>query len=287
MKIERISENQIRCTLTSEDLASRQLRISELALGSEKAKNLFRDMMQQAHIEFGFEADNIPLMIEAMPSSSGLVLIITKVDDPEELDHRFAKFDQPPLGMSMAPDDTHSERADDILDIFKKIYEAKAKAVQRKKAEQGASETKEAFSGSLSSKIQKGSISDKGNKTSDQASTTTSGKEPFKKVNEPAIPVDLMRLYEFGTLDGVIEAAFSLNNYYKGINSLYKDERHGIYMLVLHQSGHTPEEFNRVCNILSEYASGQAYSNASEAYLQEHKDVVIGNEAIQRLSQLK
>ena len=96
-----------------------------------------------------------------------------------------------------------------------------------------------------------------------------------------------MRLYEFGTLDGVIDAAFSLNNYYNGINSLYKDERHGIYMLVIHQSHHTPEEFNRVCNILSEYASGQAYSNTSEAYLQEHKDVVVANEAIQRLSQLK
>ena len=63
MKIEKINDNQIRCTLTREDLESHQIRISELAYGTDKAKKLFRDMMQQAQIQFGFEADNIPLMI--------------------------------------------------------------------------------------------------------------------------------------------------------------------------------------------------------------------------------
>ena len=38
MKIERLNENQIRCTLNKEDLADRQIRISELAYGSDKAK---------------------------------------------------------------------------------------------------------------------------------------------------------------------------------------------------------------------------------------------------------
>lgn len=40
-------------------------------------------MMQQAQIQFGFEADNIPLMIEAIPvSTESIILIITKVEDP-------------------------------------------------------------------------------------------------------------------------------------------------------------------------------------------------------------
>ena len=47
MKIERVNDRQIRCTLTGADLAVRQLKISELAYGSEKAKSLFRDMMRQ------------------------------------------------------------------------------------------------------------------------------------------------------------------------------------------------------------------------------------------------
>ncbi len=93
MKIEKINENQIRCTLTREDLANREIKLSELAYGSEKAKSLFRDMMQQAADDFGFEANNIPLMIEAIPiSADSIILIITKVEDPEELDTRFQIF---------------------------------------------------------------------------------------------------------------------------------------------------------------------------------------------------
>ena len=79
MKIEKLSDNQIRCTLTRADLAERQLQLSELAYGTEKARSLFHDMMQQAAQEFGFEAENMPLMIEAIPSSSdSIVLIILK-----------------------------------------------------------------------------------------------------------------------------------------------------------------------------------------------------------------
>ena len=93
MKIEKVNENQIRCTLTREDLADRQLKLSELAYGTEKAKMLFRDMMQQAAYECGFEAEDIPLMIEAIPlSADTIILIITKVEYPEELDTRFSQF---------------------------------------------------------------------------------------------------------------------------------------------------------------------------------------------------
>ena len=93
MKIERVNDRQIRCTLTGADLAVRQLKISELAYGSEKAKSLFRDMMRQAEYECGFEVEDIPLVIEAIPVNADcIILIITKVEDPEELDTRFSKF---------------------------------------------------------------------------------------------------------------------------------------------------------------------------------------------------
>ena len=91
MKIEKISETQIRCTLSRQDLADRDLKISELAYGSDKAKDLFRELMVQASYECGFEAEDIPLMIEAIPVSGDcLVLVVTKVEDPDELDTRFS-----------------------------------------------------------------------------------------------------------------------------------------------------------------------------------------------------
>ena len=48
MKIERINENQIRCTLTSSDLSARNLNLGELAYGTEKAKKLFHEMIQKS-----------------------------------------------------------------------------------------------------------------------------------------------------------------------------------------------------------------------------------------------
>ena len=95
MKIERLNKNQIRCTLTKDDLESRHIKLSELAYGSDKTKSLFQDMMQQAADDFDFQADDIPLMIEAIPlSSESIILIISKVESPEELDTRFSSFTQ-------------------------------------------------------------------------------------------------------------------------------------------------------------------------------------------------
>ena len=115
MKIEKISERQIRCTLSKKDLVDRELRLSELAYGTDKAKELFRELMQQASCELGFEADDIPLMIEAIPvSSECLVLVVTKVDDPEELDTRFSKFTDDAVGDYDCDEDDY----DDVEDSF-------------------------------------------------------------------------------------------------------------------------------------------------------------------------
>ena len=129
MKIEKINDNQIRCTLTRDDLAQRQLKLSELAYGSEKAKSLFREMMQQAASEFGFESDNLPLMIEAIPTAGdSIVLNITKVDDPDELDTRFSRFTPTPADEAA---DKHKsvlehlkklDGAEDFLDILRQLW---------------------------------------------------------------------------------------------------------------------------------------------------------------------
>lgn len=127
MKIEKINDRQIRCTLTREDLASRHLKISELAYGSEKTRALFQDMMSQASMDFGFEAGDIPLMIEAIPlSPEKIVLIITKVDSPDELDLRFSSFthsgedEEESAGSDdLLPSDENP--ADDLLDLLDQL----------------------------------------------------------------------------------------------------------------------------------------------------------------------
>lgn len=96
MRIEKINSNQIKCVLDKDELLKRHINVSELAYGSDKAQELFKDMMQQASFEFGFESGSAPLMIEAVPlSSDGIMLIITKVDNPEELDEKYTGLSMP------------------------------------------------------------------------------------------------------------------------------------------------------------------------------------------------
>lgn len=93
MKIERISDNQIKFTLNRTDLASHQLKVSELAYVTDKTRDLLMDMMEQASDELGFEFNDMPVMIETIPVSMDcIILMITKVDQPDEVDTKFSNF---------------------------------------------------------------------------------------------------------------------------------------------------------------------------------------------------
>lgn len=260
MKLERVNDHQIRCTLTSSDLAARQLKISELAYGSEKAKLLFRDMMQKASYELGFEADNIPLMIEAIPiSSESILLIITKVDDPEELDTRFANF-----APSVHENDSDnggideliqsvSQDSETVLDLFKKFRQKVSEAAE---------------------------MVDSINNNKQQNSDNSNGAE------EIPTNFELTKGFTFDNLDAVTKVAKLLKNFYFGQCSLYKGFKENKLLLIVHKSSHTPEDFNRVCNIISEYGKPEKYTDATAAYLEEHGDLILKDDALQTLASI-
>ncbi len=249
MKIEKISDNQIRCTLNKSDLIDRELRISELAYGTEKAKALFRDMIQQAFYEFGFEVDDIPLMIEAIPvSTECLILVITKVADPDELDTRFSKFSS--LGPRDMEDKSESDEdsyADEIINSFDQIDYAD-------------------------------DTEDESKDITDSTDTETEEKPNLQ------VSTNLMKVYSFRSLKEVTELANILLGYYNGMNTLYKNPQNSTYYLVISMSAHTPEEFNKICNIISEYGKAERYTYASSSFYEEHYEIIVKNQALQILS---
>ncbi|MCR5106570.1 MAG: adaptor protein MecA [Lachnospiraceae bacterium] len=251
MKLEKVNDHQIRCTLTKADLADRQLKLSELAYGTEKAKSLFRDMMQQAAYEFGFEAEDIPLMIEAIPlSSESIVLIITKVEDPEELDTRFSNFapsvknsEENQLGDFLR---SITEDPESVLDLFKKL---KQKTAELSKNTQSAP----------------------------AEAPYIAGKQP------PVLPPDFSKAFSFDTLDDISRLSRIINKVYFGKNSLYKDKKNNKYILVVSKSEHDDAEFNKICNMISEYGRFERFTSASEAFLEEDGSLIIKNDALQKL----
>ena len=93
MKIEKLNENQLKITLAPEDLSIRGLALNELSYGSPKTKELYNELVDQALTEFGFENEDGALVIEAIPTSKGnLVIFITKNQTADDLDTRFSRF---------------------------------------------------------------------------------------------------------------------------------------------------------------------------------------------------
>ncbi|MCL2564999.1 MAG: adaptor protein MecA [Defluviitaleaceae bacterium] len=90
MKIEKISDNQVKFVLNKADLVEKDIKITELAYGSEKTQDLFREMMEKAYDQCGFEAENTPLMIEAIPVAvDSIMIIVTKVSSSEDIESKF------------------------------------------------------------------------------------------------------------------------------------------------------------------------------------------------------
>ena len=171
------------------------------------------------------------------------MLIVTKVEDPEELDTRFSRFSQ---STSESPDDSVKEflpdGADEVLDLFQKLLEHRLKNTPKETREQ-------------------------------QAATLAS-------------ELDMRKLYLFLRLDSIVEASHILKDIYHGENRLYKNPDNDQYHLVITKSDHTPEEFNKVCNILSEYGASSKYTASNEAYMQEHFSLLLKDRALQQLVEI-
>ncbi len=254
MKIEKVNEQQIRCTLTREDLLNRELKISELAYGTEKAKSLFRDLMQQAAYECGFEAEDIPLMIEAIPlNAECIVLIVTKVEDPEELDTRFAKFAPSVHDDEYDPEDNEdnealmeafADSADEVLNLLRRMNGTEEVPVPSRAARQ-------------------------------------TGLKPSLPEKEKAAS----RLYSFHSLREITRLARVLGSF-KGTNILYKDSTNGNYLLLVIPDGQNAADYNRLCCLISEYGRLEKTTGATKAYLEEHYEPLIKNNAMETLARI-
>jgi adapter protein MecA 1/2 len=265
MKIEKVNDHQIRCTLTRDDLAKRDLKITELAYGTDKAKELFQDMMQQANLEYGFEAEDTPLMIEAIPiNSECIVLIITKVEDPDELDTRFSNFapsvheeeDEDEDDYDDEDEDYEEDEEEDVMGLFKRLQHSNMQDFNDSTlggASQDSKKVKEKTAGSRKTGL------------------------PSRKGS---------RIFSFDSLHEVTKFSAIVSRKFNGVNTLYKNDKIGKFYLILHQGELDSNLFANICSLLTEYGQTEIGSTADEQYLAEHYSVVIKDRAVQTLSKI-
>lgn len=310
MKLERLSENQIRCTLNKADLADRELMLNELAYGTDKAKELFRDMMEQAAEELGFEANDIPLMIEAIPISPDcLILIITKVEDPEELDTRFSRFskytdieidddddeiydnDENDLQDDLIngevidnSSDSDSKDSFSLLDSTSSLLDTLTNIVEnieqvKKQNESGAN----AGFIPLSASLRENAENKSSQKSSDNKKNNNSGKNNIKKKETSSVSY---RIFSFQNINDVSKAASMVSSIYKDDNTLYKSPIDNLYYLIVKNQSGDIESYQRTCNLLSEYGTNVKGNYAMPYYFSEHFTLIIKKDAIQTLASI-
>lgn len=246
MRIEKINENQIRCTLTKEDLASRHLNLKDLAYGTRKTQDLFHDMIHQAYTEYGFETGDYPLMIEAIPMNQNcIVLVITKVEDPEELDTRFSRFSPSSFGVDDSDDSMEGSIG-------------------------------EASEGYLEDSIEDYSTN----------FTPASTKPNFQEVFDNTISEttgESCLMFSFSTIGSVMNFAKSAVDFPVD-SALYKELSSDAYILSIKKGAADQEAFRKICTLAIEYGSILSGGISSDSYLAEHLEVLIDKDALKKLS---
>lgn len=287
MKLEKLSDTQIRCTLSKEDLSQRQLHLSELAYGSEKAKELFRDMMQQASIELGFEADNIPLMIEAIPISNDcLVLVVTKVEDPDELDTRFSRFSK------INVDDSFDEDFSDIDDTdFEEMDflddEDDIDMDDEPLPFSPSSDFDNADSDASTSSKERSAIDDALDLIAPFTQAIAQAKkEAMRKKKENRSSVQDCQYYSFQNFSQAAHLGAFLAPFFEGESSLYKDSFSNNYYMILRKTQSENDTFHRACNIAADFGVRISASYATPAYFREHFETILEENAVEMLGEL-
>ncbi|MBQ4232586.1 MAG: adaptor protein MecA [Lachnospiraceae bacterium] len=263
MKIERINENKIKFTLNQEDLADHNLVLTEFAYGSEKARAFFRDIMLQAEDEVGFEADNFPLMIEAVPiGSDSIILFVTKVDEEEQQDNTFEMNEVDPDNIEIKVE-THIDEGgsapEEILNVIRNAVKHAVEGLSR-------------------------SASEEDDKTDNFIPLDQSAKKVAANgdgnVQKPRFH---MAIFKFRKLDDVCNAATMLIGQCNADNTLYKDMLNGDYYLVITSNNIPTDKFSKLINSLSEYGSRVTCTYAIQSYFEEHYMCVIRSNALQTL----
>ena len=247
MKIEKINDSQIRCILTKSELEKRDLKLSEIAYGSAKVKKLFRDMMQLAYIQCGFEADNIPLAIEVIPFRDYASIIVTKVEEPEELDTRYSRF---------APG---VDASGGILSELDRLFKGITASVA------GIPDADLPFD------------------IDDEDDETPTAGDGMLSIGNISFKEAVNRYFYFDKMDDLFTLAKALDSSLQFKSTLYKNKVHvedAPYVLEISREGLVNEEFTALCSFVSEYGSLASTIETFPYFLTEHYDILLKDDAL-------
>ena len=123
----------------------------------------------------------------------------------------------------------------------------------------------------------------KGTPAENRTQPKTSGGQNKKKKDEELR--DQMRVYSFASMDPLLPLARLLENEYSAKNTLWKNRMNSRYFLLINR-GNSKSGFEQACFRLSEYGREEHITYATEAYYNEHFQLILKDHALRELAEI-
>lgn len=297
MTFEKINKNKFKCTLYKTDLEKYDIKLSELAYGNQKARKLFDKLIRVAEEKYGFEAGETPIMIEALPESHGtLVLIITRVENPEELDPKFSHFTHRPEDIDEDIDETENSG---MYDFSQSVLQEKDETetdpdnaetdeIESEESEDlendevKNSESEESDTEPVKDDIDFNDIEKFLSKIKDQKGNPDISNAQAKMHKKFELPD--FEVLQFMHIQDIISFAHETDKTLSNCSRLFQDQKDGRYFLQIYSS---PDEksFRKIIRKASEYGIPQMGFYMND-YLEEHFRLVIDKDALQKFAKI-
>ncbi len=112
--------------------------------------------------------------------------------------------------------------------------------------------------------------------------------EVLQKVLEAArksgSTANYIRMFRFNSIDEITDIAPFVSTFYGGPNYLYKDG--GVYHLLLSMDGESPLNYNKLINIMNEFATPEPVNPETTSFMDEHENLILAGHAIQKLAEI-
>ena len=154
-----------------------------------------------------------------------------------------------------------AKTANDVINLFSKVKEYLNKNIE-KTTDDSFVPLKDAI------------LPDSKDESSDKQNSHTAQTETIKPV---------IRIYSFDNFENFESVAHVVYPLYSDRNSLYKDKKNNRYYLVIEKITCTSSDFNKTCNILSEYGNKENMPASSLTFFDEHYECIIKKHAIQTI----
>ncbi len=262
MRFEKINENKLKIELSREDLMERNIKLSDIAFGAENSRQVLHEIMAQAFEELDFEADNKPLVIEAVPTSGfSINIFITKIKDEAEFEESMSKVAQ------------QGEKNLDGLKLLEKF----ANDFEQLISNTGA-EALDEMAG----------VKPKSNGVASGAGKILASKAQDSKQNDNQKDKTILEkteiIYKFDALDNVIDLSKAINNDYKGKSTLYKhDEK---FYLLLNAKGYEKIDIVKLRLLLDEFGEFVSTHKIAQGYLNEHGSIILKTDVFKKLERV-